>query len=187
MTSFPILYTKRLILRGFQADDISVMREKLNNKKVTKETANIPYPFTTKEAEKRVDFITKGFENKTNYVFVITEKDHDELIGQIGLHLDIANHKAEIGYWIAEANWGKGIATESLSAILKFGFEELKLNKIFATHFIDNPASGKVLIKNKMIKEAELKEHYQCEDGTFSNHNQYRLTKEEYNKITFTI
>lgn len=179
MNSFPSLHTERLTLRGYRDTDFNQMVDVLNNENITKETANIPYPFTNEDALKRVEFITKGFENKTNYIFVITKNEKDSLIGQIGLHLDVQNNKAEIGYWISEAFWGKGIATESLTALLKFGFEELNLNKIFATHFLDNPSSGKVLIKNGMIKEGLLKDEYKKRDK-YCSVNQYRLTKEEY-------
>ena len=101
------------------------------------------------------------------------------MIGQIGLHIDKENNKAEIGYWIAEPFWGKGLASEANNSILKFGFEELKINKIYATHFINNPASGKVLINSKMIKEAELKDHYK-KGKEYQTVFQYRLTLKEY-------
>ena len=182
MEKFPRLYTERLVLREYKESDLSTMVSLLNNKNITKETLNIPYPFTKEIALKRVAFVKQGFEKKTNFVFVITQRGEDQMIGQIGLHLDVDSNKAEIGYWIAESHWGKGVATEALSALLKFGFEELKLNKIFATHFLDNPASGKVLINNKMIKEGELKDHYK-KDNDYMSVNQYRLTKQEYEQL----
>ena len=101
------------------------------------------------------------------------------MIGQIGLHIDKENNKAEIGYWITEPFWGKGLASEANNSILKFGFEELKINKIYATYFINNPASGKVLINSKMIKEADLKDHYK-KGKEYQTVFQYRLTLKEY-------
>jgi len=58
----------------------------------------------------------------------------------------------------------------------------LNLNKIYATHYPTNPASGKVMLNNKMIKEAELKDHYKINDDCRSV-IQYRLTKQEYEKL----
>lgn len=121
----------------------------------------------------------QGFKNKERYVFAITFKNSDELIGEIGLHLDKSNDSAQFGYWIAEPFWGKGAASEATAAILKFGFIDLHLNKIYATHYPENPASGKVMLKNKMIKEAELKAQYKI-DGSYRDVIQYRLTKAEY-------
>ena len=174
--------TTNLILRFYSDDDLELMIQYLNNKNVTKETANIPFPFTKEEALERVDFIKKGLKKGTNYVFTITKSGEDKLIGQIGLHLDKDHNKAEIGYWIGEPFWGNGYASEANKAILKFGFEELNLNKIFATHFLDNPASGKVLINSKMIKEAELIDHYK-KGESYQSVNQYRLTKDEFENL----
>ena len=89
------------------------------------------------------------------------------------------NNHAQFGYWIAEPFWGKGIATEALAAILKVSFETLHLNKIYATHYPDNLSSGKVMLKNNMIKEAEMKEHYKI-DGVYKDVIQYRMTKKVY-------
>lgn len=179
MTTFPTLHTARLTLRNIQDKDIPVMIELLNNPNISEHILNIPYPFGEEDAQARINFVVQGFKNQERYVFVITSTAQGEMMGQIGLHLDKDNHKAEIGYWVGEPHWGKGIATEAASAILKFGFEHLHLNKIFATHFIENPASGKVLISNGMIKEAELKDHY-LHRGLYKSVNQYRLTKAEY-------
>jgi RimJ/RimL family protein N-acetyltransferase len=97
------------------------------------------------------------------------------------LHLDKNNNNAQFGYWVAEPFWGNGIATEATAAVLQFGFEKLNLNKIYATHFPDNKASGKVMLKNKMIKEGELKDHYRV-NNEYRSVIQYRLTKQEYEK-----
>lgn len=120
------------------------------------------------------------FEEKQKYVFAIAIQETDAFVGAIGLHLDQANNKAELGYWIGEPYWNKGIATESIKAILQFGFESLDLQKIYATHFTDNPASGKVMHKNDMIREGTLKDHYK-KGEVYKSVIQYRLTKEEYN------
>ncbi|MER3328302.1 MAG: GNAT family protein, partial [Candidatus Kapaibacterium sp.] len=112
-------------------------------------------------------------------IFTITQKDENELIGEIGLRLETEHNKAEIGYWIAEPYWGKGIATEAVAAVIKFGFEEIKLNKIFATCFDGNDVSGKVLEKNSMILEGNLKQEYFFK-GEYRDSLHYRITKDEY-------
>jgi len=179
MKQFPTLITKRLTLRRIQLEDVPTLIKYANNKKISDQIFNIPFPYQEEDAIYRFNFILQGFKNKERYVFAITLKDDTELIGEVGLHLDKENNNAQFGYWIAEPFWGKGIATEALAAILKFGFEALALNKIYATHYPDNPASGKVMLSNGMIKEAELKEHYKI-DGAYRTVVQYRLTKKEY-------
>lgn len=179
MNNFPEINTDRLRLRQVRHSDISSLVKYCNNKKIADQIINIPYPYGEADAIYRMNFVIQGFKNKERYVFAITFNDKDELIGEIGLHLDKINDSAQFGYWIAEPLWGKGIATEALAAILKFGFETLNLNKIYATHYPDNLSSGKVMLNNKMIKEAEMKEHYKI-DEVYKDVIQYRLTIAEY-------
>lgn len=69
--------------------------------------------------------------------------------------------------------------TEALAALLRFGFEVLKLHKIYATHSASNIASGRVMLKNGMVKEGELVQHTK-RDGHYHDLWQYRLTRAEY-------
>jgi [ribosomal protein S5]-alanine N-acetyltransferase len=179
MESFPELITKRLRLRRIQLEDVSSLIKYANNKNISDQILNIPFPYGEEDAIHRFNFIVEGFKNKERYVFAITFKDENELIGETGLHLDKNNNSAQFGYWIAEPFWNNGIASEAVAAILQFGFEKLHLNKIYATHFPENKASGKVMLKNKMIREGELKDHYKVNDD-YKSVIQYRLTKEEY-------
>lgn len=179
MKNFPELNTSRLRLRKIKAEDLSSLIKYCNNKKISDQILNIPYPYHEEDAIFRMNFVLQGFKNEERYVFAINFNGNDELIGEIGLHLDKTNNSAQFGYWIAEPFWGKGIATEALTAILKFGFETLNLNKIYATHYPDNEASGKVMLNNQMIKEAVLKDHYKVNDE-YRTVIQYRLTKSEY-------
>jgi len=81
------------------------------------------------------------------------------VIGAIGLEIVEQDEKAEMGYWIAESHWGNGVATEAATAVMKFGFEMLCLNKIFASPMVRNPASGRVLEKIGMQKEGVFRDH----------------------------
>lgn len=182
MDIFPELTTSNLRLRQIRLSDISSLLSYCNNKKISDQIINIPYPYREEDAVYRINFVLQGFKNKERYVFAISLKDREELIGEIGLHIDKGNNCAQVGYWIAEPFWGKGIATEALAAILKFGFETLQLNKIYATHYPENAPSGKVMLKNKMVKEAEMRAHYKI-DGVYKDVIQYRLTKKEYEEL----
>jgi RimJ/RimL family protein N-acetyltransferase len=179
MNSFPEIITKRLRLRRIRLEDVPSLLKHVNNEKIADQVLNIPFPYREEDAIFRLNFIMQGFKNRERYVFAITLNDENELIGEIGLHLDKANDGAQFGYWVAEPLWGKGIATEATAAILQFGFETLGLHKIYATHYPENKASAKVMMNNGMIKEAELKEHYRIDNG-YRSVIQYRLTKEEY-------
>src|SRR5947207_888489 len=177
MKSFPELITEKLKLRRIQLDDVPSLLKYANNKKISDQVLIVPFPYQEEDAIFRMNFVLQGFNNEERYVFAITLKDKNELIGEIGLHLDKANNSAQFGYWVAEPFWGNGIATEATAAILKFGFEKLSLNKIYATHYPENKASGKVMLNNKMIKEAELKDHYRIETVAKSTPSNFRVIK----------
>jgi ribosomal-protein-alanine N-acetyltransferase len=63
----------------------------------------------------------------------------------MGLPLERRFDRAEAGYWLGRPFWSRGLATEALAVVLQFGFTDLKLNKIYATHTAENPASGRVM------------------------------------------
>jgi RimJ/RimL family protein N-acetyltransferase len=179
MNEFPKIETNRLLLRKIVLSDITSLLKYVNNKAISNNILNIPYPYSEEDAIFRMNFVFQGFKNKERYVFAIILKEISELIGEIGIHIDKTNNKAEVGFWLAEPFWGKGITTEALTKILEFGFTELKLNKILATHYLDNFGSEKVLQKCGMIKEAELIDHY-YHNGKYSSVAQYRLTLKEW-------
>lgn len=182
MEQFPEIKTSRLTLAKLTYLDIPKIIEYAGNKKVAETTLNIPHPYKEKDAIYWINAANNGFENKTQYTFGIRRKTTNEFIGGIGLIINKKFDRASLGYWIAEPFWKKGFATEAVKAILKFGFEQLNLNKIYATHLLENPASGKVMVKNGMIKEGELKDHTK-KGNVYRSIVQYRLTKAEYESL----
>lgn len=153
MDIFPILYTPRLILRKIDIDDIPSLVKYGNNKKIADNVFSIPFPYQEPDAVFRIKYVNDGFKNKSRYVFSIILKETSEFIGEISLHMD--KDIAQLGYWIGEPFWNKGIATEATGTVLKFGFEKLNLSRIFATCYEENEGSLKVLIKNGMVQESK--------------------------------
>jgi RimJ/RimL family protein N-acetyltransferase len=177
--AFPALETERLLLNQATAADIPYIVAYAGNEKVAGMTLNIPHPYTDLDAVYWVNSANEGALSGQQYTFAVRLKPNGEFIGGMGLKLTRKWDRAELGYWIAEPQWGQGYATEAAAAVLRFGFETLGLNKIYATHLVDNPASGRVMIKNGMIREGELKEHMKRGDQ-YRTVIQYRLTREEY-------
>ncbi|AYZ14600.1 GNAT family N-acetyltransferase [Chryseobacterium arthrosphaerae] len=165
MEKFPIIETERLILSQLEEKDIPFITEYLQHRIYSDLTSNIPYPYTENDAIFWLKMSKEAFENKSGYTFGIRNKE-EELIGAIGLH-DRDDDKAELGYWIGIPYWNKGYVTEAARAIVDFGFKELGLNKIYATHFFHNPASGKIMEKIGMEKEAVLKQHAKKDEEYF--------------------
>lgn len=165
LREFPRLETERLILSQLEEKDIPFIVEFLKHRIYSDLTSNIPYPYTENDAKFWLKISKEAFENKTGYTFGIRNKK-EELIGAIGLH-DRDDDKAELGYWIGIPYWNKGYFTEAARAIVDFGFKELELNKIYATHFLHNPASGKIMEKIGMEQEAVLKQHAKKDEEYF--------------------
>lgn len=166
MEQFPELYTQRFKLRKLTVDDVPLLVKYANNRKISDFVLNIPHPYNEPDAVFRISYVWQGFKAKARYVFAVELKENREFIGEIGLHLDNKGGIAQLGYWVAEPYWNKGIATEAVSAVLKFGFDKLNLNSVFATCHLNNPASAKVLINNGM-----------AESSTNGNIVQYTISK----------
>jgi len=178
METFPKLETKRLVLDQIKPADIPDIVAYAGNIKIVENTRSMPHPYHEEDA-------ISWMKNKDNYIFAMRFKETHDFIGGIGLTLDVLNNRAELGYWLAEGFWNKGLTTEAVQVILRFGFEKLHLNKIVAVYIPTNTASGKVMIKNGMVKEGEFKDHDIKKDHTVADDQyvsliQYRMLKSEY-------
>jgi ribosomal-protein-alanine N-acetyltransferase len=188
MEKFPKLETERLILDQIKLADIPEIVTYAGNIKITENTRTMPHPYFEEDAISWMHMVNQGFKNKDNFIFALRKKSYKAFMGGIGLTLNVENNRAELGYWIAEPFWNKGYTTEGVKAILKFGFEELNLNKIIAVYLSTNEASRKVMIKNGMIKEAEFIDHdikrgHSIEDQNYVSLIQYRMIKKEYESL----
>lgn len=182
MKTFPTIETDRLILRQPTSLDIPVIVRLANDPDIADGTLNMPHPYLEKNAIFWINMSYQGFDTGEQFIFAVELKETRSFIGGTGFTINKRFNRAEIGYWIGKQYWNKGYCTESLSAILKFGFNDLKLNKFIATHFPHNPSSGKVMQKCGMIKEGELVQHVKKDDG-YLDMIQYRLTRNEFEKI----
>lgn len=174
MHNFPKIETERLILSQLKEEDLPFVVDYLQDKIFSDLTSNIPYPYRQEDAEFWLKMSKEAFEKGSGFTFAIRDKD-EKIIGAIGLH-DRGEGKAELGYWMAKTYWNQGFVTEAAKAVLDFGFKELKFNKIFATHFLHNPASGKIMEKIGMKKEEILHQHIK-KDGKYFDIALYSVLK----------
>lgn len=145
----------KLILRKFVADDAKRLAFLANNKNIWLWLRDgFPHPYSLDDAKAFINNIA------SNDDLLIRAIIHDgELCGSIGvLPLnDVYRKTAEIGYWVAESFWGRGIATAAISLILEEAKQKYDLVKIFAGTYEGNNASAIVLEKNGFHREAILK------------------------------
>ena len=145
-----IMY-EEITIRPLKVSDKSQLASLANNKKIWDNVRNIlPHPYSEDDALFFIN-LTKDEDPKVN--FGIEYKG--QLCGAIGLVLlqDVYSNTAELGYWLGEPFWGKGITTFAINLITQYGFEVLNLRRIHASIFDFNLASMKVLEKNGYVKE----------------------------------
>jgi ribosomal-protein-alanine N-acetyltransferase len=157
--SYPEMKTDRLLLRGFRLSDAAEVMNLAGDFEVAKTTLNIPHPYPEGMAETWIKDHQQDYESGEGIVFAMVDLNSEKLLGAAGLIVTRRFNRAELGYWVGKAYWGKGFATEASKAVLAYGFREMKLNKISASHMVHNPASGRVMQKIGMEREGILKQH----------------------------
>jgi ribosomal-protein-alanine N-acetyltransferase len=155
----PRLRTERLCLRPFALTDAPVVRELAGQREIASTTLNVPHPYEAGMAEEWISTHQTSFERGELVNFAVTLREGGTLVGAIGLVITQRYNRAEMGYWIGKPYWGRGYCSEAAMALVKYGFGELELNRIFAHHFTRNPASGRVMQKIGMRHEGHLRQH----------------------------
>lgn len=175
------LETNRLILRKIAlCDSKDMFNNWASNPRVTK---HMTWP-THQSEEVTIMVINSWIEQygkEDFYQWAIELKDIHQVIGTISVVrcLDYIR-EFEIGYCIGENWWNKGITSEALGAVIKFLFNEIGANRISACHDKDNPASGKVMIKNNMKYEGTFRQKGYTSHGKCCDLVYYAILKEDY-------
>ena len=175
----PILETGRLLLRPFQLSDASDVQRLAGNWAIADTTLNVPHPYEDGMAEAWISTHQPSFDAGELAAFAITLKANSELVGAVGLQVAQSFDRANMGYWIGEPFWGLGYCTEAARSIVKYGFTELKLQRLHAQHLARNPASGRVLQKIGMSKEGTARQHTK-KWGKFEDLVLYGLLRSEW-------
>ena len=153
-----IIKSKNFILRPYKKGDERSLVKNINNKKISRNTATIPYPYTLKDAKEWIARNLREAKKKRPTIINFVIDINGEVAGSAGFH-KIEEHKAEIGYWLAEKYWGQGMMTEVVKLITKFGFKRLKLKRIYGLVYSFNKASMRVLEKAGYKFEGILKKN----------------------------
>ena len=163
-------------IRNWEISDACDLAEALNNKKIHDNLRDgLPYPYTEQDAN---DFITAmlSTDRNTTYAFAITLDD--KAIGSIGVFRkdNIHSRTAEIGYYISETFWGKGIGTNAVKQVCEYIFENTDIIRIFAEPFAYNTASCRILEKTGFEYEGTLRKNA-VKNGLVLDMKLYSLVK----------
>ena len=147
----------------------------LADRGVAENTLTIPHPYTMAHAEDWIGAQQENFDTGKSLNLAITLDA--ELIGAIGLRFEPDHARAEVGYWVAAAYRGRGLAGEATAEVTRYALHDAGLHRVYASHFARNPASGRVLRKAGLAHEGVLRGHAlkwgRHEDCVF-----YGITKE---------
>lgn len=156
MNATPLKFTDGIVtIRKFRRNDKFRMAVMANNEKIAANLRDaFPSPYAPEDAQR---FISVCLRQHPYELFAI--EFEGEYVGNIGLHRqnDVYRKTAELGYFIGEPYWNRGITTRAVNLICEYGFRELDVIKIFSGVFSFNTASQRVLEKCGFTLEAVLK------------------------------
>lgn len=162
------------VLRKWISSDVDSLVENANNYHIACNMRDqFPHPYTFEDAKTWIEITAN--EDKNCFLAITL---NNKAIGGIGLTLgeDIERISAEVGYWLGENYWGKGITSSAIKGILEYGFNDLELERIFAKPLEHNTASRKVLEKNGFKLEG-IMEKSVIKNGKIYNQAIYAVTK----------
>jgi RimJ/RimL family protein N-acetyltransferase len=153
-------------IRSLRPTDAAAITKHVGTQSVARNMSTIPHPYAQRDAEEWLASLAD--QPETNFAITVD----DEAVGVIGVHARppelpaVCHHDAEIGYWLGETFWGRGIMTEAVLAMTEWAFAHFQLIRLHAAVFARNPASARVLEKAGYAYEGRLRARY-FRDGEY--------------------
>lgn len=141
-----MIETARLVLRPVQDRDVETIVAELNNYNIARNTARIPQPYHRDDAIEFLQFV-KTLDSRSLVCAISPNAAPHEFWGIISYEFSVQKNDAELGYWLSETQWGKGIMSEAAHAVVAQAFTTSQLEKLIACFHNDNPVSGRILKK----------------------------------------
>jgi len=175
----PVLETRRLILRQLRATDVDDIYEYASDPEVSRYTLWDTHK-SLDETRVFLNYIIEQHRRGEGMVWAVTERATRKMIGTCGFgSFRYRDSRAELGFALSRRFWNRGITTEAVAAVLRFIFEDLKLNRVEARCDVDNLASARVLEKSGMRYEGILRQHARIK-SEFRDLKLYSILREEY-------
>lgn len=177
--TYPTLTTERLILREVVAEDADDVFAFRSDREVQK--YNIEPMRSRTDALSLVRTMRSWYVTQYAIQWGITLKDENRVLGLCGIHeWSREQRRAMVGYDLARAYWGQGIAGEAMREVLRFSFEELELDRIEATTIVENVRSIRLLERLGFALAGVRPDHVYARDGRFHSSAVYGLLRCEY-------
>jgi [ribosomal protein S5]-alanine N-acetyltransferase len=179
---FATLISERLVLRELLPSDAADVLIFRGDPEVQK--YDDPPIHTLQEATDFIKEMRQACANQEQLMWAVTLKGNNTVIGLVSLQFwkhrgDQYHRRAEVGYGIARAIWGRGIGSEAVRAIVYYGFAQLNLNRIYAWTIADNYGSIRLLEKLGFVREGTQRQHSLEDDGRFHDSAIYGLIRSD--------
>ena len=152
-----IIETTRLHLRQLRREDAETIATLINNYEIAKNLARVPHPYELADAHAFLDWLETS-KTKSRFSAICMKPDPETLQGIISYEWSEGKQNVELGYWLVQQHWGKGLMTEAAIAMVDHAFLVAGVDEMVSGHFHENPASGKVLVRAgfKVVASAML-------------------------------
>lgn len=182
MISVPELETARLFLRPVTLSDVSSIAKEACRIEISDTMISIPHPYPEGEAVRYVSQRLSEMNHGKAAAFVIEHKPDRKFAGIIEIRdIEPEHAQAEVSFWLGVGLQGQGYMSEAIACVVRFGFENLGLNRIYAHHMVRNPASGRALMKNGFLVEGLLRQRVR-KWGVFEDVVLLALLREDWEK-----
>ena len=136
--------TDRLLLRPLRESDLASLTATLNNYRIVRNTSRIPWPYRLDDAREHLGRVSHAVPG-TLQLTIVGKARPDAILGGIGYEAGAAGHSAELGYWLAEPFWARGLGYEAAKAVTAHGFEVAGHERLMASYRHGNEASRRIL------------------------------------------
>lgn len=178
----PVIETPRLILRKMTMRDAPDVYRYAKDSEVARHVLWEPHR-SLWESRAYIRFLLHQYRNGMPGSWAIVLQETGRVVGTIGYMSYVPdNATVEVGYSLAREHWGKGLMTEALTAVIDETFRVMKLHRIEAMHFTDNPASGRVMEKCGMQHEGHLRQRICCK-GVFRDVEMWGILRSDWQKM----
>ncbi len=159
MTEHFALETLRLRLRPLVISDAPAIQMAASAFEIADTMISLPHPYPDGEAERYIFRQLTEQASGKSIAFIIDHKPTGNFAGVIEIRdIEPEHSQSELSFWLASGMWGNGYMREAVEAAVRYGFDSLKLNRLYAYHMLRNQASGRVLEKNGFTREGLLRQ-----------------------------
>ena len=159
MSDQPTIELHRVRLCPLKPSDAAAIQQTAASREVADTMISIPHPYPAGEAQQYVSSQETEKRAGHGFTFAIERKPDTLFCGLVELRrIDREHSQGELSFWLGADFWGRGYMSEVVRAVVRYGFEHLDLNRLYAYHMVRNPACGKVLEKNGFKQEGLLRQ-----------------------------